>query len=68
VILARASARGEIDLDVVPESVQNLPFDLMRHELLMTNAKVSDEFIDSTVDGIFMPLVEHYMSGAAGTH
>jgi AcrR family transcriptional regulator len=66
VILARAAARGEIDLDVVPERVQNLPFDLMRHELLMTNAKVSDEFIDSTVDGIFMPLVQHYMGRSSG--
>ncbi|GAB3794762.1 TetR/AcrR family transcriptional regulator [Humibacter antri] len=61
VILARAQDRGEIDLDAVPERVQNLPFDLMRHELLMTHAQLTDEFIDNTVDGIFVPLVDHYM-------
>lgn len=61
VILARAQERGEIDLDVVPERVQSLPFDLMRHELLMTHTPVTDEFIDNTVDGMFVPLVEHYM-------
>ncbi|MGN6125636.1 MAG: TetR/AcrR family transcriptional regulator [Humibacter sp.] len=61
VILTRAQQRGEIDVDIVPERVQNLPFDLMRHELLMTHASVSREFIDTTVDGIFLPLVEYYM-------
>ena len=64
VILTRAQERGEIDLDVVPERVLNLPFDLMRHELLMTHAPVSEEFVDATVDGIFLPLVEHYMGRA----
>jgi AcrR family transcriptional regulator len=64
VVLTRAQARGEIDLDVVPERVQNLPFDLMRHELLMTHAPVSHEFIDSTVDDVFLPLVDHHMRGA----
>lgn len=61
VVLARAQERGEIDLDVVPVRVQNLPFDLMRHELLMTQAPVTEEFIDATVDGIFLPLVDRYM-------
>lgn len=64
VVLTRAQERGEIDLDIVPERVQNLPFDLMRHELLMTQATVTDEFIDNVVDGIFVPLVDHYMGAA----
>jgi AcrR family transcriptional regulator len=67
VILTRAQERGEIDLDVVPERVQNLPFDLMRHELLMTHAPVSPAFIDSTVDDIFLPLVDHHMRSVRRT-
>nr|WP_277348475.1 TetR/AcrR family transcriptional regulator [Planctomonas sp. JC2975] len=67
IILARAQERGEIDLDVVPERVQNLPFDLFRHELLMTHTPVTEEFVSSTVDGIFLPLVDHYMQKASNS-
>ena len=64
VVLRRAQERGEIDLDAVPERVQNLPFDLMRHELLMTLAPVSDDFIASVVDDVFVPLVDYHMHRA----
>ena len=62
VVLHRAQERGEIELSRIPDRVLTLPFDLMRHELLMTHASVSEEFVDATVDGIFLPLVDHYMS------
>ncbi|HWD63514.1 MAG TPA: TetR/AcrR family transcriptional regulator [Humibacter sp.] len=71
IVLTRAQERGEIDLRVVPERVQSLPFDLFRHELLMTLTTVSDEFIASVVDEIFLPLVDHYMEAngdLAGQH
>ncbi|WP_022902033.1 TetR/AcrR family transcriptional regulator [Humibacter albus] len=66
VILTRAQERGEIDLDAVPARVQSLPFDLMRHELLMTHEPVSDEFIATVVDEMFLPLVAHHMDYGNG--
>lgn len=56
-IFARAAERGEIDLDHVPQSVLDLPFDLVRHDLLMRLERVGDDRIDSIVDDIFWPLV-----------
>jgi len=57
IVLRRAEQRGEIELARIPQRVQTLPFDLFRHEALMTLRPVSDEFILSVVDDIFLPLV-----------
>lgn len=62
VVLANAQRRGEIDLDALPARLLSLPFDLFRHELLMTQTTISDEFIASVVDELFLPLVHHYMN------
>ncbi len=35
-ICRRAGERGEIDLDRIPPAVLTMPFDLMRHDMLMT--------------------------------
>src|SRR3984957_11038707 len=35
-IFARAHERGEIDLNRIPEVILTMPFDLMRHDMLMT--------------------------------
>lgn len=56
-VLQRAHERGEIDLDTMPPRVAALPFDLFRHEVLMTLRPVSEEFVVSVVDDIFLPLV-----------
>jgi AcrR family transcriptional regulator len=56
-IYGRAHARGEIDLDGLTPDVLQLPFDLMRHDLLMTLKPVPAERIRAIVDDIFMPLV-----------
>jgi AcrR family transcriptional regulator len=56
----RARERGEIDLDVLPEAVLAMPFDLIRHDLLMTLKPVPPERIASIVDDLFMPLVTAY--------
>lgn len=56
-ILARAHARGEIDLDAIPPRVASLPVDLLRNELLTTDGAVTPETIESIVDDVFLPLV-----------
>lgn len=56
-ILARAHERGEIDLDRVPPVVLTMPFDLIRHDMLMTYQPIPPERILAIVDDLFMPLV-----------
>jgi AcrR family transcriptional regulator len=53
----RAHERGEIDLDTLPQAVLAMPFDLIRHDLLMSLKPVPPERIRSIVDELFMPLI-----------
>jgi AcrR family transcriptional regulator len=55
-VFRRAHDRGEIDLGRIPQDVLDLPFQLMRHDILMTLQPVSSERIRSIVDDIFWPL------------
>lgn len=55
-VFRRAHERGEIDLAQIPQDVLDLPFQLMRHDVLMTFQPVSPERIRSIVDDIFWPL------------
>jgi AcrR family transcriptional regulator len=55
-VYRRAHERGEIDLAQVPQDVLDLPFQLVRHDVLMTLQPVSPERIRSIVDDIFWPL------------
>ncbi len=64
-IFRRAQERGEIDLDKTPAAVLALPFDLMRHDLLMTLKPVPPERIAAIVDDLFLPLVAAYRPGQA---
>ncbi|CNE21579.1 TetR family transcriptional regulator [Mycobacterium tuberculosis] len=57
-IYQRAHDRGEIDLDRIPADVLALPFDLVRHDLLMNLEPVNPARIQSIVDDIFLPLVQ----------
>lgn len=50
-----AIERGELP-GPLPPRVHALPFDLFRHEMLMTLGTVSDETIVDIVDTVFMPL------------
>ncbi|WP_432975019.1 TetR-like C-terminal domain-containing protein [Dactylosporangium sp. CA-233914] len=61
VIIARAVERGEIDPARITPRVAALPFDLFRHEVLMTQALVPDEVIEEIVDRIALPA----MTGSA---
>lgn len=56
-VYQRAHDRGEIDLDRVPAAVLALPFDLLRHDMLMDLGPVRPARIRSIVDELFLPLV-----------
>lgn len=56
-VYRRAQERGEIDVGSVPEAVLAMPFDLIRHDLLMTLKPIPPERIRSIVDDLFLPLV-----------
>jgi len=57
IIYWRAHDRGEIDLGRIPPAVLTMPFDLVRHDLLMNLEPVKPARIASIVDEIFLPLV-----------
>jgi len=56
-IFARAHERGEIDLDRIPPAVLTMPFDLIRHDMLMTYKPIPPGRVLAIVDDLFMPLV-----------
>jgi AcrR family transcriptional regulator len=64
-IFQRAQERGQIDLGKIPAAVLALPFDLMRHDLLMTLKPVPPDRIAAIVDDLFLPLVAAYRPGHA---
>ncbi|WP_410673253.1 TetR/AcrR family transcriptional regulator [Amycolatopsis sp. cmx-4-68] len=53
----RAHDRGEIDLERIPPAVLAMPFDLVRHDLLMDLEPPKAARIRSIVDELFLPLV-----------
>jgi AcrR family transcriptional regulator len=56
-IIERAVARGEIDPSRLSPRICSLPLDLVRHDLIMTQAQVPDATLVEIVDKIFLPLV-----------
>jgi AcrR family transcriptional regulator len=64
-IYQRAHDRGEIDLERIPAAVLNLPFDLVRHDLLMALRPPEPARIQSIVDELFLPLLREYQAGNA---
>jgi AcrR family transcriptional regulator len=62
VIYQRAHDRGELDLERIPGAVLALPFDLVRHDLLMDLQPLRPARIRSIVDEIFLPLVHNHHS------
>lgn len=55
-VYRRAHERGEIDLGSIPRAVLAMPFDLMRHDLIMTLKPIPAERVRSIVDDLFLPL------------
>jgi hypothetical protein len=56
----RAHDRGEVDLERIPPAVLALPYDLVRHDLLMDLKPLKPARIRSIVDELFLPLVESF--------
>lgn len=56
-VYRRAQVRGEINLERVPPIVLDMPFDLLRHDLLLDLDPPSIERITSIVDDLFLPLI-----------
>jgi AcrR family transcriptional regulator len=56
-VVNRAVERGEIDPARLTPRIINLPFDLFRHEMMMTLKPVPDHVLRQIVDDIFIPLV-----------
>ncbi|WP_409463010.1 TetR/AcrR family transcriptional regulator C-terminal ligand-binding domain-containing protein [Amycolatopsis sp. GA6-003] len=54
----RAHARGEIDLTRLSGTVLEMPFQLVRHDLLMDLTPLRPARIRSIVDDLFLPLVQ----------
>lgn len=63
IIYRRAHERGEIDLDRVPPAVLAMPYELMRHDLLMNLEPLRHARIESIVDELFLPLVRSHQGG-----
>ncbi len=64
-VYRQAAARGEIDPEDVPAAVLALPFDLVRHDLLMDVKPLAPERIRSIVDEIALPLLRAARGGAS---
>jgi AcrR family transcriptional regulator len=64
-IYQRAHARGEIDFERVPAAVLDLPFDLVRHDMLMDLKPPAPARIESIVDELFLPLLAISGGGTA---
>ena len=62
-ILRRAAERGEINPAMLTPRLIAPPFDLFRHEIMMTLAAVPHDVIVEIVDDIFLPLVSGATSG-----
>jgi AcrR family transcriptional regulator len=56
-VIERAVSRGEVDPDRLTPRIASLPFDLWRHEVMMTLKPVPDHVLRQIVDAIFIPLV-----------
>jgi AcrR family transcriptional regulator len=56
-VFAQAHERGEIDLHRIPPAVLTMPFDLIRHDMLMTYKPIPPQRVLAIVDDLFMPLV-----------
>lgn len=56
-IVARAVSRGELPDQTRASRVVNLPFDLLRHEILMTKRAASTEALGEIVDQVWLPLL-----------
>lgn len=57
IVMRRAVERGEIDGAKLTPRIKDLPFSLLRHEVLFTLRPVPEKVMEEIVDTIFLPLV-----------
>lgn len=57
-VVASAIERGEVDPATVTRRKIAMPADLVRHDVIMTNAPISDEALEEIVDELFLPLLQ----------
>jgi AcrR family transcriptional regulator len=62
--LERAVARGEIGAGAIPARVLAVPYDLYRHEAIMTLTSIPDEVLVEIVDEVWLPLIADYAGRA----
>ena len=62
-IYQRAHRRGEIDLELIPVAVLDMPFELIRHDLLMNLEAPTPTRLQSIVDDLFLVTVRNYQTG-----
>jgi AcrR family transcriptional regulator len=67
IIYQRAHDRGEITLDHIPPAVLAMPFDLVRHDLLMNLNPLPPKRIHSIINELFLPLLQSYQGPPAST-
>ena len=58
VLLERAVRRGEVPDRTYPPGLVTLPFDLFRHDLTMTLARVPERRLLEIVDDLWLPLLQ----------
>ncbi len=63
-ILTRGVGRGEIAAEKITPRLAALPFDLVRHQLVLLQQPLSAQDIEEIVDRIFLPLVRSRLSSA----
>jgi len=56
-ILTRGVGRGEIAAEKLTPRLAALPFDLVRHQLVVLQQPLSEQDIEEIIDRIFLPLV-----------
>jgi AcrR family transcriptional regulator len=66
-IYQRAHDRGEINVERIPPAVLAMPFDLVRHDMLMDLKPLKPERIQTIVDELFLPLVAVHHGGPRTT-
>lgn len=65
IVYQRAHDRGEIDLERIPSAVLAMPFERVRHDMLMDLKPLKPARIQSIVDELFLPLL-HNRAGLDG--
>jgi AcrR family transcriptional regulator len=58
--LTRAEARGEIATSALPERVITLPFDLVRHEIVITGNPPTSAAVIQIIDDLYLPLLRSF--------